>query len=1144
MINFPALIKLMSFLVLFISLGLAHSATTGSFSSTISPEIIKTKLEEAEASKDLDDETKKKVAELYKKSLANLEQEKIWERAADRYEQARKTAADEASTIRQKLEADIKAKSEVTLDVNDKTPLADIEQRLLTEKANEAAVNAKISEMEQQFSDQANRPVEARKQLTDAQQRQEALSRELNLPPANGELLMMTEARRWALETERAALSAKVRMLDQELLSQPMRVDLLRAQRDKSRRDISRINTRVNLLVKLVNDRRQAEAERAMAESEATVDESEGKPPFLLAVAEENTALSQVLYSLAATREYVTSQINRVSDEANRIESEFSKAQKKLEIAGLGQVLGQLLQEQRRALPDLQQYRKEAKIREQLNVASVLRQIDFNDERSQLADVDTVLTQLTENLDPQQAEAISNELKDLLIRQRDLLDKAISADEAYLRSLSELDQAQRKLLDISEAYDNFLAENLLWVRSTTPVSRASVFNIPKDLRLLLSPDSWIDAAKTLTRDAIRNPYFYLLILLVLLLQWKRKYLRDSLRATGMNLNKISTDKLSYTFMAMLLTVLLAMQWPLLMAGIGLLLRDSLSADHFSRAVGQVLVALSVPLFSLRAFKMLCMPGGLADVHYHWPDSSLNLFRKELHRFTLIAIISAFVAMVSARVEPVSQGGALAIIAFMVLLIALAFFLFQTLHPKRGAFHEYLIRNPRSTLARFRFVWFPAAVGAPLVFAGLAVNGFTYTASTLLSKMTSTLWLVLLLVLVQQFALRWLLLMHRRLTLKAAIERREAARAQAEEKAREAGEDVPTLSDEGVMSVEQAQVDLDALSQESRKLLNLALAVAGLAGLWLIWSGLLPAFSILDDVVLWHRTATISGVEQQVPVTLVDFAFTLLIVVITILAIKRLPALLEIILLQRLQLTPGSRYAVKALVSYFIGAVGILYALSVVGFSWSKVQWLAAALTVGIGFGLQEIVANFISGLIILFERPIRVGDVVTIGDTDGVVTRIQIRATTIRNWDRKELLVPNKEFITSRLLNWSLTDPVTRIHVAVGIAYGSDVQLAMKLMMEAAEENEFVLDDPKHYVIFTMFGDNSLNLELRAFLGSIEDRLLVLSMLNNAINDKFNKAGVVISFPQRDVHLDTSRPLDIRLHSADSEIGAITPSSD
>jgi len=185
--------------------------------------------------------------------------------------------------------------------------------------------------------------------------------------------------------------------------------------------------------------------------------------------------------------------------------------------------------------------------------------------------------------------------------------------------------------------------------------------------------------------------------------------------------------------------------------------------------------------------------------------------------------------------------------------------------------------------------------------------------------------------------------------------------------------------------------------------------------------------------------------------------------------------------------------------------------------------------VGLGFGLQEIVANFISGLIILFERPIRVGDIVTVGNTDGVVTRIRMRATTIRDFDRKELLVPNKEFISAQLLNWSLSDPVTRILVPVGVAYESDVKKAMDLMLKAARDVRQVLDTPQPKVTFDSFGDNSLLLNLRCFVGSVSDRVQAISDLHMSINESFREAGISIAFPQRDVHLDTTRPLEVRV---------------
>ena len=189
----------------------------------------------------------------------------------------------------------------------------------------------------------------------------------------------------------------------------------------------------------------------------------------------------------------------------------------------------------------------------------------------------------------------------------------------------------------------------------------------------------------------------------------------------------------------------------------------------------------------------------------------------------------------------------------------------------------------------------------------------------------------------------------------------------------------------------------------------------------------------------------------------------------------------------------------------------------------------AALGVGIGFGLQEIVANFISGLIILFERPVRVGDTVTVGEISGTVTRIQIRATTIRGWDNKELLVPNREFITGRLLNWTLSDRVIRLTLVVGVTYGTDMDLALRLVREAAEEEERVLDDPAPLVSFDSFGDSALMINLRVYISSIDYRIAVNTSLHKAINSRFAEAGIVIAFPQRHLHLEAPSPLRIRV---------------
>jgi len=250
------------------------------------------------------------------------------------------------------------------------------------------------------------------------------------------------------------------------------------------------------------------------------------------------------------------------------------------------------------------------------------------------------------------------------------------------------------------------------------------------------------------------------------------------------------------------------------------------------------------------------------------------------------------------------------------------------------------------------------------------------------------------------------------------------------------------------------------------------------------------------------------------------------------AVQRTPGLLEMMLRQKLEIRAGTVYASVTLFRYGLIILIVVSILGLLGGSWSQIQWAVAALSVGIGFGLQEIVANFICGLILLFEQPIRVGDTVTVGETSGVVTRIRMRATTIRDWDRRELLVPNKEFITGRLLNWSLSDQLTRFDVVVGVAYGTNLKKAMELAIEAAQEHPKVLDDPAPFITFDEFGDNSLQLVLRCFMGSVVNRLVASSQVRLAVNDKFSEAGIVVAFPQQDVHLDTSLPLEINLRSS------------
>ncbi len=216
---------------------------------------------------------------------------------------------------------------------------------------------------------------------------------------------------------------------------------------------------------------------------------------------------------------------------------------------------------------------------------------------------------------------------------------------------------------------------------------------------------------------------------------------------------------------------------------------------------------------------------------------------------------------------------------------------------------------------------------------------------------------------------------------------------------------------------------------------------------------------------------------------------------------------------------GARVATAALIRYGVLGLGVVWVAKELGMAWSDAQWLVAALSVGLGFGLQEIILNFVSGVILLFERPVRVGDLVTLTDAEGMISRINIRTTTIIDGDRRELIIPNKELVTGRVVNWTLSDTITRVVIPVGVGYESDLELVQTLLLRAARLTDGVLDDPAPSVFFTAMGDNSLNFELRVFTASLGDRTPVQHNLRLAINRLFRKNGISIPFPQLDVHL-------------------------
>ncbi len=245
----------------------------------------------------------------------------------------------------------------------------------------------------------------------------------------------------------------------------------------------------------------------------------------------------------------------------------------------------------------------------------------------------------------------------------------------------------------------------------------------------------------------------------------------------------------------------------------------------------------------------------------------------------------------------------------------------------------------------------------------------------------------------------------------------------------------------------------------------------------------------------------------------------LIVYITYLVSKGFQAFLLQEVLPARGVDKGVQISIARLVHYAILTIGFLVLLSALGFGLNQITILGGALGVGIGFGLQAIVNNFVSGLILLFERPIKVGDMIDVDNQVGEVKELGLRATVVQTFDNAEIVIPNSQLISGSVTNWTLTEKKIRVKVPVGVAYGSDIEKVLKILLACANDNPTVLSTPKPVALFLAFGASSLDFELRVWIADFNDKLTILSELNQEIDSEFQSAGIEIPFPQSDLHL-------------------------
>jgi potassium efflux system protein len=989
---------------------------------------------------------------------------------------------------------------------------------------------ANLNKLNDQLNALKNRPAELQQKILADKQRLSVIAEELEAAPSPDVTALLVRARQAALIAEQAKTKTEIELFQNQLANQDAIMALLTAERDLASRTVAVQETLVKSWQGEVQRLRELEAQKERVVAEQAKELAADMPPIIQKQYDISIAQGKLLEKVTAEEADIQTQLERRQAQLKQLEADYAIALEQIKYPmHTTETIGLALREQRRTLPSIENFRRQSNQRRMQMSEMRVVMMDLDRQRNELSDLDNAVAQILQS-EPDLAGAdldlLKTELRRLLGDRREIIKKLQAGYQRLFKKLQNLEFIEQQIADKAQEEARFLDEHLLWIRSAKVIGIEDLKNLPAALKWLFSPYNWWQASQILMRSLPSYPVSWALIILIpTVFICLRHWAHRNLSRVARQVYSIKTDSFSLTLRALALTVRVSFGWPLLIGLVGWQMGRLSATEDFAFAAGSGLMFAAQTLAGSQLLNEMCWKEGVAKVHFKWPESVRRAIRRDLRWFIPLLAVSSFILTTVQTQNDAVYTDSLGRLALIVLM--LGFFLWSAYELRfSGEIVSMLIhRRQDGWLVRLRFIWYPLAMGAPLFLILLAALGYFYSAGALFLRLGETIALILGLIVVKDLVLRSLFIIQRRLVYED-IQRKKEAEIQKQER-----EGSPGPIERETLVIEEPEIDLNQLHEKNQVLLRTIIFFSALVGLWLIWANVLPALNILENIKLWSYSSEVEGVRTSVPITLADVMGAIIVAIVTIVAAKNLPGLLQIVLLNRFAMDYGARYAYTTIFSYGITAVGVAAAFTTIGIRWSNIQWLIAALGVGLGFGLQEVVANFICGLIVLFERPFRIGDTVTVADISGTVTRIQIRATTIVDWDRKELIVPNKEFVTGRLINWSLSDNIIRIKIPIGIAYGSDTELAEKLLLEAAAENPMVLQNPEAHAIFLGFGDNSLNFELRVFINGINDWIPMLHKLNQTVDRKFREYGVTISFPQRDVHLDQTGPLEVRVVS-------------
>lgn len=771
-------------------------------------------------------------------------------------------------------------------------------------------------------------------------------------------------------------------------------------------------------------------------------------------------------------------------------------------------VLSRIINQQKQSLPTQRLNKGLVK-----DIAKLRVEIfDLSQKRDELYNLTSVIAKIEQDrrtvLDSEDRQTLELVLKD---REKLLVD-LIKILNAQLSQSNEIELTQKQVVAISDALQDKLQQQSFWVQSNNPIDLSWLKDFPSLAVLEIA-----ELAKYIGFDGIKTNFLPVVMLLGLFfllyggIIWKKREIKQRLKEIAGQVNTLKNDSHWHTPEAMFWTVVLSIPSGLMFLMILVMLLYLFTPNPFANWQW-VVEAFSYWIFFATILALL-RPNGLAYRHFGMPQASNEIFQRSIGQSVWIVGL-LLVSSIFSQVEII--GFTNDVIGQVLTLAALALCTFVVRPLLDRGIQEYenakTEDGTKRNVSLFKLLRLTLFI-VPLTLIGLIILGYYYTAVYLIEHIIKSYLIALVWVFGRYFAYRSLTISSRRMAYRRLQNKREKIREQAQV-AEQGGSENREKAEE--------KIKISTVNEQIFRVTDLVAWVVLFGLLYTIWSDLISVANYLNTVILWEQVETTAQGNSVESVTLLNLLRSVWYVTLTYVLVKNIAGILEVILFSRVRFSKGTPHTIIAVLTYVIIIFGSIFAFSALGISWGKLQWVFTALSVGLGFGVREIFGSFVSGAILLLERPIRVGDKVTVGNFKGIITRIRLRSTTLIDDDNMEVVLPNQAFVTDRFINWTLNSTITRLHLVIKINSGENLALVQQLLLQAAYEAEKVMKDPAPKVNLTHFGEGWIEHELNVYIPELDDRTPTRNFLYQRIDELFSAHGIRLAFNHLDLHMHST----------------------